>query len=115
MSRFGRCCGRGTHRPGQARRSPVIGRDRPLYTDPPPGASPEITRARPGSAAVPSPPHMPRTTDTPFALAKSDARRIWLHAQRLDRAAPFGDGPQATPAAVAQLGYVQIDTINVIE
>jgi uncharacterized protein YcaQ len=58
---------------------------------------------------------MPRTTDTPFALAKSDARRIWLHAQRLDRAAPFGDGPQATPAAVAQLGYVQIDTINVIE
>jgi uncharacterized protein YcaQ len=58
---------------------------------------------------------MPRTTDTPFALAKSDARRIWLHAQRLDSTAPFGDGPQATPAAVAQLGYVQIDTINVIE
>ena len=29
--------------------------------------------------------------------------------------APFGDGPEATPAAVAHLGYVQIDTINVIE
>ena len=36
-------------------------------------------------------------------------------AQRLDRAAPFGDGPGATPAAVRHLGYVQIDTINVIE
>jgi uncharacterized protein len=58
---------------------------------------------------------MPRTTDLPFPLAKSDARRIWLRAQRLDRSAPFGDGPQATPAAVAHLGYVQIDTINVIE
>jgi uncharacterized protein len=58
---------------------------------------------------------MPRTTDTPFALAKSDARRIWLRAQRLDRTAPFGDGPQATRAAVEHLGYVQIDTINVIE
>ncbi|HKX39282.1 MAG TPA: crosslink repair DNA glycosylase YcaQ family protein [Burkholderiales bacterium] len=43
------------------------------------------------------------------------ARRIWLRAQRLDQAAPFGDGPQATRAAVEHLGYVQIDTINVIE
>ncbi|GIL02147.1 MAG: hypothetical protein BroJett030_20460 [Alphaproteobacteria bacterium] len=43
------------------------------------------------------------------------ARRIWLTAQRLDTAAPFGEGPAATPAAVAHLGYVQIDTINVIE
>ena len=58
---------------------------------------------------------MPRTTETPFPLAKSDARRIWLRAQRLDRTAPFGEGAQATPAAVAHLGYVQIDTINVIE
>ncbi|MET0472182.1 MAG: crosslink repair DNA glycosylase YcaQ family protein, partial [Xanthobacteraceae bacterium] len=58
---------------------------------------------------------MPRTTETPFPLAKSNARRIWLRAQRLDRTAPFGEGAQATPAAVAHLGYVQIDTINVIE
>ena len=29
--------------------------------------------------------------------------------------APFGAGPAATPAAVAHLGYVQIDTIHVIE
>jgi hypothetical protein len=48
-------------------------------------------------------------------LTKADARRIWLRAQRLDTPAPFGEGPQATAAAVEQLGYVQIDTINVIE
>ena len=38
-----------------------------------------------------------------------------MHAQRLDERAPFGAGPQATRAAVEHLGYVQIDTINVIE
>jgi uncharacterized protein len=48
-------------------------------------------------------------------LNESQARRLWLHAQRLDVAAPFGDGPGATRAAVEHLGYVQIDTINVIE
>src|SRR3954449_3962768 len=48
-------------------------------------------------------------------VSKAKARRIWLNAQRLDRAAPFGSGPGATPAAVAHLGYVQIDTINVVE
>src|ERR1044072_5283475 len=48
-------------------------------------------------------------------LGKAHARRILLHAQRLDEAAPFGTGAPATPAAVAHLGYVQIDTINVVE
>src|ERR1700722_6423058 len=48
-------------------------------------------------------------------LTKAAARRIWLRAQRLDALAPFGEGPAATTAAVEQLGYVQIDTINVIE
>jgi hypothetical protein len=48
-------------------------------------------------------------------LPKAQARRIWLRAQRLDAVAPFGAGPQATPAAVVHLGYVQIDTINVVE
>src|SRR3954447_5821721 len=51
----------------------------------------------------------------PLPLTKAAARRIWLRAQRLDSAAPFGAGPHATAAAVEQLGYVQIDTINVIE
>jgi uncharacterized protein YcaQ len=58
---------------------------------------------------------MPRAARTPYALAKPDARRIWLNAQRLDAQEPFGDGPEATPAAIEHLGYVQIDTINVIE
>jgi uncharacterized protein YcaQ len=57
---------------------------------------------------------MPRAT-RPHPLTKSDARRIWLRAQRLDERAPFGSGPAATPAAVRHLGYVQIDTINVVE
>lgn len=51
----------------------------------------------------------------PLALTAAKARRIWLHAQRLDQPAPFGDGAAATRAAVEHLGYVQIDTINVIE
>jgi uncharacterized protein len=50
-----------------------------------------------------------------FSLTKATARHIWLHAQRLDTSAPFGEGPPATAAAVEHLGYVQIDTINVIE
>ena len=48
-------------------------------------------------------------------LDKSRARRVWLHAQGLDTLAPFGTGPAATLAATRQLGYVQIDTIHVIE
>jgi uncharacterized protein YcaQ len=48
-------------------------------------------------------------------LTKSHGKRLWLQAQRLDSLAPFGDGPEATRAAVEHLGYVQIDTINVIE
>ena len=62
---------------------------------------------------MPSP--MSRLASKPHALTKSQARRIWLRAQRLDTRAPFGDGPEATRAAVEHLGYVQIDTINVIE
>ena len=53
--------------------------------------------------------------DQSHPLTKAEARRIWLRAQRLDTSTPFGEGPQATAAAVEQLGYVQIDTINVIE
>jgi uncharacterized protein len=57
---------------------------------------------------------MPRAA-TSYPLTKQDARRIWLRAQRLDTPAPFGEGAQAVADAVAHLGYVQIDTINVIE
>jgi uncharacterized protein YcaQ len=58
---------------------------------------------------------MSRTAGKPHVLAKARARRVWLRAQRLDASAPFGDGPEATRLAVEHLGYVQIDTINVIE
>src|ERR1700754_4839989 len=51
----------------------------------------------------------------PLELSLEQARRIWLHAQRLDSFEPFGAGPDATRLAVEHLGYVQIDTINVIE
>ncbi|MDO8359322.1 MAG: cytoplasmic protein, partial [Devosia sp.] len=51
----------------------------------------------------------------PRPVSLADARRIWMHAQRLDSREPFGAGPAAVLAAIEQLGYVQIDTINVIE
>ncbi|HEV2272280.1 MAG TPA: crosslink repair DNA glycosylase YcaQ family protein [Steroidobacteraceae bacterium] len=54
-------------------------------------------------------------TAAPVRISRSRAKAIWLHAQRLDCDAPFGSGPAATPAAVWHLGYVQIDTIHVIE
>jgi uncharacterized protein len=54
-------------------------------------------------------------TPRPHPLTPADARRLWLRAQRLDTESPFGTGPEATRAAVEHLGYVQIDTINVVE
>lgn len=51
----------------------------------------------------------------PLPLPTTQARQIWLRAQRLDTRAPFGEGAQAVAEAIAHLGYVQIDTINVIE
>ncbi len=58
---------------------------------------------------------MARRPKSPPVLSAAQLRRIWLRAQRLDEPEPFGAGPEATRAAVAHLGYVQIDTINVIE
>lgn len=55
---------------------------------------------------------MPRK---PITLSPAQARAIWMRAQRLDEIEPFGSGPDAVQAAVQQLGYVQIDTIHVIE
>ena len=47
-------------------------------------------------------------------LSTSDARKRALDAQGLLRAAPFGRGRGAAARAVEQLGYVQIDTISVV-
>jgi uncharacterized protein YcaQ len=58
---------------------------------------------------------MPRSSPAALSLSRLEARRLWLRAQRLDTAAPFGAGPAATKSAIEHLGYVQIDTINVIE
>ena len=48
-------------------------------------------------------------------LDKNKAKNIWIHAQKLDRQKPFGAGAAAVAKAVLHLGYVQIDTISVIE
>ena len=58
---------------------------------------------------------MARMTQSTHQLTQAQARHIWLQAQRLTTRTPFGEGPGAVAAAVAHLGYVQIDTINVIE
>ena len=58
---------------------------------------------------------MPRASAKPVAVDPRHARRIWLRAQRLDAREPFGAGAQAVADAINHLGYVQIDTINVIE
>ncbi|UHL64288.1 winged helix DNA-binding domain-containing protein [Paralcaligenes sp. KSB-10] len=58
---------------------------------------------------------MPQQSTTPAFLTQLQARHLWLRAQRLDTVAPFGNGAKATLAAIEHLGYVQIDTINVIE
>lgn len=51
----------------------------------------------------------------PIKISKEQARKLWIHAQKLDVQSPFGSGPKATAKAIEHLGYVQIDTISVIE
>lgn len=51
----------------------------------------------------------------PLRLTRQQARRFWIAAQGLAEHEPFGAGPGAVAAAIKHLGYVQIDTINVIE
>jgi uncharacterized protein YcaQ len=58
---------------------------------------------------------MPKSPGKPIPLSTAHARHIWLRAQKLDTRAPFGGGAEATRHAIEHLGYVQIDTINVIE
>jgi uncharacterized protein YcaQ len=48
-------------------------------------------------------------------IKKNLARNVWINAQRLDVQNPFANGPESVTKAVEHLGYVQIDTINVIE
>lgn len=48
-------------------------------------------------------------------ISQAQAKDLLIDAQRLNVVNPFGQGPQAVVKAVSHLGYVQIDTINVIE
>lgn len=52
---------------------------------------------------------------SPEQITKAHARSLWMRAQKLDQDEPFGHGARATKTAIEHLGYVQIDTINVIE
>ncbi len=62
---------------------------------------------------------VPRTKPVkrPTSLSAAEARRLVLRAQGLDRLAPFAaPSPiEATFCAIERLGYVQIDTISVVE
>ena len=53
--------------------------------------------------------------DADLTPDKGKLRRIALHRQGLLRQAPFGRGKAAALRAVEHLGYVQIDTISVVE
>ncbi len=48
-------------------------------------------------------------------INKEKAKNIWIRSQKLDQKTPFGKGLEAVSKAISHLGYVQIDTINVIE
>ena len=50
-----------------------------------------------------------------LSLSLSQARRLVLHNQGLLTAQAFGKGKMAALAAIERLGYVQIDTISVVE
>jgi uncharacterized protein YcaQ len=70
----------------------------------------------PPRSAIPATPAIAASASaSAVSLTQLQARHIWLRAQKLDTAAPFGNGADATLAAIEHLGYVQIDTINVIE
>lgn len=51
----------------------------------------------------------------PVLLTKSDARKIIVHAAGLDRRARFGKGKEAVWKAINHLGFIQVDTIYVVE
>lgn len=50
-----------------------------------------------------------------ITISKKQARRLLLYQQGLTTKVPFGKGKAATLKAIKRLGYVQIDTISVIE
>lgn len=64
---------------------------------------------------VSKPKQRARSSKSPLVISTQKVRAIWLQAQRLTEVEPFGAGPDAVRLAIEHLGYVQIDTISVIE
>ena len=52
---------------------------------------------------------------TSRSISQTTARRLALHAQLLDGRTPLAKGKEGVAQAVGHLGYVQLDTISVIE
>lgn len=50
-----------------------------------------------------------------YKISKERAKTIWIQCQKLNQRKPFGQGSKAVLKAITHLGYVQIDTIHVIE
>ena len=57
---------------------------------------------------------MPRPAASPVIISAVDARRVLLHLQGLT-ASPTRSSAKAVQSTVERLGYVQIDSINVLE
>src|SRR5689334_17157183 len=51
----------------------------------------------------------------PVVLTKSQAKKIIIHAAGLSKRGQFGRGPEAVYKLIDHLGFVQIDTIYVVE
>ena len=51
----------------------------------------------------------------PVNITKSQARKIILHAAGLTKRAQFGKGKEAVYKVIDHLGFVQVDTIYVVE
>jgi uncharacterized protein YcaQ len=58
---------------------------------------------------------MPEGPMKPIALSKPTARRLILQAQMLDGTAARCAGTEGLERVFDRLGYVQIDTINIVE
>jgi uncharacterized protein len=50
-----------------------------------------------------------------YAITKSQARKIIIHAAGLSKPAQFGKGKEAVYKVIDRLGFIQIDTIYVVE
>jgi uncharacterized protein YcaQ len=53
--------------------------------------------------------------EAPLELSRKEARRLFLNQQGLLRPASFGRGADAVVRAIEQIGWVQIDTLSVVE